>query len=398
MIIANVEDQVLTLRYEGVVSDSVRFLKVKFNFNNTWDDKAKVAVFKYDSHEYMVIFTAGNSMYLGDNTCFVPQEVIKHPGFSVSAYGTKEQSVITTNEATVDVEESGYGDILPAEPTPTVWNQLLTACRIRQLPEGGLAGEVLQKASNSDDDVKWGTVDAYSRAEAALTFVPKTTTVNGKTLNHNISINCADVGAYPYPESGIPKYDLSASVKASLGKADSALQEHQDISGKQDKLTAGQNITIDPVTNVISATRNKKYELIETITIQGNDINTVYRDKEPNGQSYNFEIVKIFVENGGTGSTSKQFRVSLNGDEVVYVLEGSNPENNEYIYLDVSRGLLSGFYYNPKKYYLSSSIFYSLFLRNEMKYYDNISSLQFATQPSLSFEKNTKITIYGVRK
>lgn len=235
MIIANVDDQVLTLRYEGVVSDSVRFLKVKFNFNNTWDDKAKVAVFKYDSHEYMVIFTAGNSMYLGDNTCFVPQEVIKHPGFSVSAYGTKEQSVITTNEATIDVEESGYGDILPAEPTPTVWNQLLTACRIRQLPEGGLTGEVLQKASDSDDDVKWGAVDAYSRAEAALTFVPKTTTVNGKALNHNISINCADVGAYPYPESGIPKYDLSASVKASLNKADSALQEHQDISGKADK-------------------------------------------------------------------------------------------------------------------------------------------------------------------
>lgn len=39
-------------------------------------------------------------------------------------------------------------------------------------------------------------------------------------------------GKYTKPSGGIPKTDLAASVQTSLGKADSALQSHQDISGK----------------------------------------------------------------------------------------------------------------------------------------------------------------------
>ena len=41
--------------------------------------------------------------------------------------------------------------------------------------------------------------------------------------------------AYQKPAGGIPKTDLSDGVQTSLGKADTALQEHQDISGKEDK-------------------------------------------------------------------------------------------------------------------------------------------------------------------
>ena len=39
---------------------------------------------------------------------------------------------------------------------------------------------------------------------------------------------------YVKPSTGIPKADLSSSVQTSLGKADTALQSHQDISGKLD--------------------------------------------------------------------------------------------------------------------------------------------------------------------
>lgn len=42
--------------------------------------------------------------------------------------------------------------------------------------------------------------------------------------------------AYQKPVNGIPKSDLESGVQASLGKADTALQEHQDISGKADKV------------------------------------------------------------------------------------------------------------------------------------------------------------------
>lgn len=42
---------------------------------------------------------------------------------------------------------------------------------------------------------------------------------------------------YTKPSDGIPKTDLASGVQTSLEKADSALQEHQDISGKMDKVT-----------------------------------------------------------------------------------------------------------------------------------------------------------------
>ena len=45
-----------------------------------------------------------------------------------------------------------------------------------------------------------------------------------------------NTGTYSKPSTGIPKTDLASSVQTSLGKADSALQTHQDISGKADKI------------------------------------------------------------------------------------------------------------------------------------------------------------------
>ncbi len=73
-----------------------------------------------------------------------------------------------------------------------------------------------------------------------------------------------NTGTYSKPAAGIPKSDLDSGVQASLGKADSALQSHQSLAAyrtasaqdvidatKQDKLIAGENITID--NGVISA-------------------------------------------------------------------------------------------------------------------------------------------------
>ena len=44
----------------------------------------------------------------------------------------------------------------------------------------------------------------------------------------------AGATAYQKPGTGIPESDMSDAVKAKLAKAETALQEHQDISGKQD--------------------------------------------------------------------------------------------------------------------------------------------------------------------
>lgn len=66
-----------------------------------------------------------------------------------------------------------------------------------------------------------------------------------------------NTGTYSKPADGIPKDDLAAAVQTSLGRADSALQTHQSLAAyrkateqdvidnrKQDKLIAGDGITI----------------------------------------------------------------------------------------------------------------------------------------------------------
>lgn len=64
-----------------------------------------------------------------------------------------------------------------------------------------------------------------------------------------------NTGTYSKPSGGIPKTDLASAVQTSLSKADTALQEHQDISGKQDKektqTISGETVSITPENNTI---------------------------------------------------------------------------------------------------------------------------------------------------
>ena len=56
---------------------------------------------------------------------------------------------------------------------------------------------------------------------------------------------------YDKPSGGIPKTDLTSDVQTSLGKADTAIQSHQDISGKEDKT--------NKVTSISSSSTDTQY-------------------------------------------------------------------------------------------------------------------------------------------
>lgn len=254
MINAIVENSILRLYYEGVVSDSVRFLKIKFTFNSAWDGVAKTAIFEYGDNKYYVAMLDGNSMYLGDGVCYVPQEVIKHPGFYVCVCGSKNQTVITSSKESVNVEQSGGSNTLPADPTLSAWLQMSEielktkqiADSVRAdadngvfdgesgvgLPEGGTVGQIIVKSGNGDFETEWSYLDCYSKSQSDGKYVQKTVKINGHALSNDITLSSSDIGAYTKPDTGIPKSDLASDVKLSLSKADSALQSHQDISGK----------------------------------------------------------------------------------------------------------------------------------------------------------------------
>ena len=89
--------------------------------------------------------------------------------------------------------------------------------------------------------------DSYTKEEAEELFVSKTTQINGKPLNSDITITSSDVGALP-SDTVIPTVPTNIS---SFNNDAGYLTQHQDISGKQDVLTAGNNIDI--TSNVISA-------------------------------------------------------------------------------------------------------------------------------------------------
>ncbi len=128
MIKAEIFDQKIRLNTESVASDSVKFLKIQFLLDENWDTAFKTAVFKNEELDIStsVIMEEANELYLGDNTCIIPFEVIKPPCFSVSLSGIKGDTVITTIPSEIKVYKSG--DISADEPesyTPSQYEQLV---------------------------------------------------------------------------------------------------------------------------------------------------------------------------------------------------------------------------------------------------------------------------------
>ncbi len=87
--------------------------------------------------------------------------------------------------------------------------------------------------------------------------------------------NDAGYGTYTKPTTGIPKSDLASGVQASLGKADTALQKHQDISGKVDNTAAGADSLLSKITNSWTATPTDNTYFIRQDTSSKNEFGRV---------------------------------------------------------------------------------------------------------------------------
>ena len=113
------------------------------------------------------------------------------------------------------------------EEIATKQNKITTNGILQCDGDGNISAASLDKNSVGLGNV--GNFKAVSTAASqGLTTTEKT---NART---NIG---AGTGTYSKPSTGIPKTDFASAVQASLDKADTALQSHQDISGKVDKVT-----------------------------------------------------------------------------------------------------------------------------------------------------------------
>ena len=165
MLKFKVENQTLTRTDSFVpVADSKNYLTAEFEFSDEWTGGI-VAVFTRDGKPHQALLT--------DGKCTVPWEVIKAPGFYVSAFCG---DLITADDVYIKVKAAGITDNDGAVvPTPSVWDDY-----IKQLAEenselldeklGGAVDEAKAYADSAADTAEGNAKEyADSKASAAET-------------------------------------------------------------------------------------------------------------------------------------------------------------------------------------------------------------------------------------
>lgn len=141
---------------------------------------------------------------------------------------------------------------------------------------------------------------------------------------------------YVKPSTGIPKTDLASDVQTSLNKADSALQEHQDISGKQDitdNTLTTINKTVPTAINEVNsiaklANQAKSYSTYQAFI---NYLNTAEKTEFISGQSFMIQTKLVpdlwvySVEN-----TSVQYTYTTDEDFITYTNQATGGQVGYY--------------------------------------------------------------------
>ena len=124
------------------------------------------------------------------------------------------------------------------------------------------SGDTSSVTSGSKLSTIFTAISSFFASLKALAFKDKVSDsdINGTISDSHIANASSWNGKYTKPSTGIPKGDLDSAVQNSLDKADTALQSHQDISGKADK------------SNITGATKCKITYNSQGIVTAGNDL------------------------------------------------------------------------------------------------------------------------------
>ena len=140
----------------------------------------------------------------------------------------QEGSTLTIN-STASGGTSDYTDLTNKPKINNVelnGNKTLNDLGIQPAGNYALESEIPTKTSDLTNDS--GFITGYTETDPTVPSYVKNITQSNITSWNN-------KGTYSKPSGGIPKTDLASAVQTSLGKADTAIQTHQDISGKEDK-------------------------------------------------------------------------------------------------------------------------------------------------------------------
>lgn len=242
MLKFKVSNQTLTRTDSFVpVADSKNYLTAEFEFSDEWTGGI-VAVFTRDGKPQQALLT--------DGKCTVPWEVIKAPGFYVSAFCG---DLITADDVYIKVKAAGITDNDGAVvPTPSVWDDYIKqlAEENSELLDEKLGGAVEEAKTYADSaaGAAEGNAKEYadSKAQAAETAAKQYT--DGKTDETltatkgyaDTKASAAETAAKSYADSKSNTAEKNAKAyadsikptKVSQLENDSGyLNEHQSLAG-----------------------------------------------------------------------------------------------------------------------------------------------------------------------
>lgn len=218
-----------------------------------------------------------------------------------------------------------------------------------------LAELVNQKADKSDiPAVGDGTLSVQRNGKSVGTFsanAAKDTAINIPVPEkvselENDAGYTKNTGTYIKPSTGIPKSDLASGVQASLGKADTALQKHQDISGKLDKTgdasnttvafsaaSARENVKTGEKLSVIAGKIAKWFADLKTVAFTGsyNDLANKPTIPDISGKQDKSTAV-THTANTAVGSATKPVYISANGaaTPITHSINSDVPANAKF--------------------------------------------------------------------
>lgn len=161
------------------------------------------------------------------------------------------------------------------------------------------SGDTSSITSGSKLSAIFTAISSFFASLKSLAFKDKVTDsdISGTVSDSHIASASTWNGKYTKPSTGIPKTDLASSVQTSLGKADTALQKHQDISGKADIANESQTILSEP-----SQSYGSKYLIVSQ---------TTFGEKESAFHNYDLSMI-IQSRHSGTGLAVIQCNVNEN--------------------------------------------------------------------------------------
>ena len=183
-------DQALQLvNVPKIASGGVNEIRLEFEFCPLWDGLAKTAVFHRGSHAYRVL--------LAEDACVVPAEVLAEPGrlfFGVAGVGGDE--VRTTELVMLPVEQGPNidGAMDPVEPTPDVYQQILT--------ELERVGAVAESADTRAAEAEANAADAKATADGVMDTAAQGVSAAAAAQATADEAKAAGVAVYTHSKTG----------------------------------------------------------------------------------------------------------------------------------------------------------------------------------------------------